>query len=323
VLKKNILIICLAFAFLFSCKIKQPTHEFTLSEYPENGITPGSIKIADNIYIDLAETSNSGYLEFLYYTRRVIGEEEYKSIMPDTDSWRALIGYKGAYAMSEYYLRHPAYRNYPVIGISYQQALKFCKWRADRVMEFILIQNNIIPYNISPPKDSVFTIKKYFSGNYYNIKPSPYIKYYPVYNLPDSAIFMKALKVSDSLYSKNAKYYKSAKHKDALEVRCLETIPNRCDTLPYGLDPTKNNPDKIYEKRKLIVDLLGNVRELTSDSTKAFGGSFFDSCIIVNSKYFYPAYPKITQTNKGAYLNPKGISLLTGFRCVCSWKKWE
>jgi formylglycine-generating enzyme required for sulfatase activity len=29
----------------------------------------------------------------------------------------------------EYYLRHPAYRDYPVVGINWLQASDYCAWR--------------------------------------------------------------------------------------------------------------------------------------------------------------------------------------------------
>lgn len=35
------------------------------------------------------------------------------------------------------YFWHPAFRDYPVVGISYEQALAFCKWRTERVKQFI------------------------------------------------------------------------------------------------------------------------------------------------------------------------------------------
>ena len=37
--------------------------------------------------------------------------------------------------MTNNYLRHPAYQNYPVVGVSWIQANQFCIWRTDRVNE--------------------------------------------------------------------------------------------------------------------------------------------------------------------------------------------
>jgi gliding motility-associated lipoprotein GldJ len=38
----------------------------------------------------------------------------------------------------ENYLRHPAYRNYPVVGVSWLQANEYAKWRSNRVAEMAL-----------------------------------------------------------------------------------------------------------------------------------------------------------------------------------------
>ena len=44
----------------------------------------------------------------------------------------------------DYYLRHPSYRDYPVVGVNWLQATNFCAWRTDRVNEQILIREGII-----------------------------------------------------------------------------------------------------------------------------------------------------------------------------------
>jgi len=42
--------------------------------------------------------------------------------------------------MTENYLRHPAYAQYPVVGVSWIQAMEYSKWRTDRVNEMMLDQ---------------------------------------------------------------------------------------------------------------------------------------------------------------------------------------
>ena len=47
--------------------------------------------------------------------------------------WRNRLGYSEM--MVENYLRHPAFMNYPVVGVSWIQAVEYANWRSDRVAE--------------------------------------------------------------------------------------------------------------------------------------------------------------------------------------------
>ena len=60
----------------------------------------------------------------------------YTGVVPDTLVWRNRLGYNET--MTNNYLRHPAYANYPVVGVNWIQATEFCEWRTNRVNENIL-----------------------------------------------------------------------------------------------------------------------------------------------------------------------------------------
>jgi formylglycine-generating enzyme required for sulfatase activity len=69
--------------------------------------------------------------------------------------------------MVNYYLRHPAYRDYPVVGVSWLQATEFCKWRSDRVNEGILVREGLLVHNPDAQVDEEhFTTETYLSGQY-------------------------------------------------------------------------------------------------------------------------------------------------------------
>jgi hypothetical protein len=112
--------------------------------------------------------------------------QEYNSIVPDTTLFKKLNNDNSV--LGDNYFRIPKFQEMPVIGVSTNQAKQYTKWRSDRVMELTLVKYGIIKLNMSTPKDSVFTIEKYFSGQYYNIKPNPYLLYYPEYQLLDSTV---------------------------------------------------------------------------------------------------------------------------------------
>lgn len=95
-----------------------------------------------SFYMDETEVTNIMYMEYLDWLKRVFPptEENYKHIydgaLPDTLVWRNRLGYNET--MTNNYLRHPAYSQYPVVGVNWIQATEFAKWRTDRVNEAIL-----------------------------------------------------------------------------------------------------------------------------------------------------------------------------------------
>ena len=97
-------------------------------------------------YMDETEVTNLMYLEYLDWLKKVFppSNPNYKNIhqnaIPDTLVWRNALGANEA--MVRNYLRHPAYSNYPVIGVSWVQAVEFCNWRTDRVNEVMLAEEN-------------------------------------------------------------------------------------------------------------------------------------------------------------------------------------
>jgi len=95
-----------------------------------------------SFYMDETEVTNLMYMEYLDWLKRVFPPEEdnykniYQGASPDTLVWRNRLGYNET--MTNNYLRHPAYADYPVVGVNWIQATEFSKWRTDRVNESVL-----------------------------------------------------------------------------------------------------------------------------------------------------------------------------------------
>lgn len=104
-----------------------------------------------SFYMDETEVTNLMYLEYLDWLKSVFPpeNEEFKKIydgaLPDTLVWRNRLGYNEV--MVNNYLRHPAYANYPVVGVSWVQAVEFSDWRTDRVNEKILEEEGFVARN--------------------------------------------------------------------------------------------------------------------------------------------------------------------------------
>ncbi|HNQ67525.1 MAG TPA: SUMF1/EgtB/PvdO family nonheme iron enzyme [Bacteroidales bacterium] len=104
-------------------------------------VPPGTVKLNESLYVDKTEVSNISYKEYIYWNKKFKGENspEYLFCLPDTTVWEE--------PLRSIYLWHPAYEEYPVVGISYEQAVDYCKWRSDRVNELFYLKENKLSKN--------------------------------------------------------------------------------------------------------------------------------------------------------------------------------
>lgn len=102
-------------------------------------------------YMDKYEVTNLGWREYVEWTSFVFGSyspEIVQATLPDTTVWREEMAYNEPYVYN--YFRHPAYSFYPVVGVSWDQAMAYCQWRTDRVNERALVVGKYIqqlPYD--------------------------------------------------------------------------------------------------------------------------------------------------------------------------------
>lgn len=131
---------------------------------------PRRVTVA-SFYIDECEVSNANYREWLFWINRVYTEypDQYQAALPDTLVWRRPLAYNEPYV--ENYLRHPAYSDYPVVGVNWIQASNFCKWRTDRVNENILYRDEILDRAgiIDQQGENNFDTEAYLYGQYEGI----------------------------------------------------------------------------------------------------------------------------------------------------------
>ena len=78
---------------------------------------------AEEAAFDRKKNPNSrGRLKYIY-------EEDDLEIYPDTTVWIKDFNYSYNEPMHNDYFSHPAYQDYPVVGVSWDQAVAFCVWR--------------------------------------------------------------------------------------------------------------------------------------------------------------------------------------------------
>ena len=136
----------------YSTKDKGP---FKFKEAP-----PGTVWLKDSIFIDVNPVKNIDYKEFLAFLKVTYNKELRDSLknIPlygvDIERFRSYMRLCGPDKMqfkkmsiphnmqlswnmnTNEYLNSPTYKNFPVVNISYSQALKYCEWRSDMVMLF-------------------------------------------------------------------------------------------------------------------------------------------------------------------------------------------
>lgn len=147
---------------------------FTMGSTTENvyfdwNNTPRQVTVS-SFYMDQTEVSNLDYLEYIHWLGRVYGKdcpEMITNALPDTLVWRNSLSYNEP--MVEVYFRHPAYRDYPVVGVTWLQANDYALWRSDRVNEKLLVDAGKLSYNNNQNKDNFFSTDAYLAGKYTGI----------------------------------------------------------------------------------------------------------------------------------------------------------
>jgi hypothetical protein len=298
-------------------------NKFNQSNYQDKIQPPGVIPIGSGLYCDRSEITNLDWLAYLHWLNLIYGEQsaQYRSALPNENAWLAL-GPK-AIAYRDYYLRHPAYSGYPVVGITKEQVQAFTKWRSDRVFELLLLRLEMMDHTIQD-STNFFTIEKYYNGDI-PTKTNKKIEYYPDYRLPTLDERKRILFYADSVDSafiQSLKKRQRRKLHEQLPFICCDRLhqdTNFVDiTLPWYMHILKFPEDNLNTELpvryrfirnwKFLYHVRGNVGEWLAEDGISVGGSWVDSLQTIRRNDIF------TTTEANAW---------TGFRNVCTWKKWE
>jgi len=96
--------------------------------------------------IDQYEVSNKKYRTYIHWLEKIfipLGKDSIvKAALPDTSVWKTELSYNDP--MVEGYFRASAFNDYPVVGVTWEQANNYCRWRTDRANENTLIKYKLI-----------------------------------------------------------------------------------------------------------------------------------------------------------------------------------
>jgi formylglycine-generating enzyme required for sulfatase activity len=211
---------------------------------------PGTIMLNDSLFIDKTEIANVHWREFVYWMSDIAKDSTGTTkMLPDSTVWN--IHKDSISPFANYYFRHPSFNYYPVVGISYEQASSFCKWRSDRVNEIFEKGPHLNP----------------FPGKKYRYRLPTMEEWERAAEDLDSTMISKRDKKKGIVSSKNlANVYRGD---TAIELKNAEVYTAHIDS---------------YKPNKFgIFNLIGNVSEMTATKGIAKGGNFLlplDSCKI-------------------------------------------
>ena len=135
----------------------------------------------NSFFIDKTEIANVHYREFVYWHENIFPDQEkmLAALRPDSLAWRSELSYNEPYV--EYYFRHPTFNYYPVVGVNWKQAERFCEWRTDRVNELELMKTGFLDAKTQVSKamkgagQDNFVYQAYLMGEY-QAAPGPKVK---------------------------------------------------------------------------------------------------------------------------------------------------
>ena len=231
--------------------------------------------------MDKAEISNNNWKDYMYYIKRKFGSESenYKMTIPDTSVWASAdtTGF-----VINMYFQHPAFSEYPVVGISYAQAEAYCKWRTEITNKTAFLNENKIKGN----PDSTYSFPTKFI---YRLPTRREWEYAASAGLDTNKFPLGYEKI---INKKNLPKIATIESREFLKYYSVEYWPGDV----YFGDPNKFG----------LYNMAGNVAEMTSEEGIAKGGSWHHT---------------LQESYIGKDIHYEGPTNWLGFRCICEMKK--
>ncbi|MDO9154516.1 MAG: SUMF1/EgtB/PvdO family nonheme iron enzyme, partial [Paludibacter sp.] len=96
-------------------------------------------------FMDQYEIRNVDWREYTNWLKVVFQKTApnlVEQAQPNVTVWREELAYNEPYLQN--YLSHPAFDQYPIVGVTWEQAMDYCAWRTDRVNEMALVNAGVI-----------------------------------------------------------------------------------------------------------------------------------------------------------------------------------
>lgn len=122
-------------------------------------------------WIDLREAARKENREQGMKDRSVFIKKDIINVYPDTLAWIHDFTYSFNEPMTNAYFWHPAYDDYPVVGVSWKQARAFCIWRTQLMNSFLASNDETFVQDFRLPTESEW---EYASRGGLDLSPYPW-----------------------------------------------------------------------------------------------------------------------------------------------------
>ena len=110
-------------------------------------------------YMDDTEITNNEYRQFVVSISEGsevdLGDDYvFEDLYPDTTVWFRDFSHHMGDPLVQYYYMHPAFDDYPVVGVDWKAAQYFCDWRTQHLNDYRVSQGEIILPNFRLPSEA-------------------------------------------------------------------------------------------------------------------------------------------------------------------------
>lgn len=284
-MKKQLLFSILASSFvLFSVQQQEPKvntkklNKFFNENYPfiPSGqvLMHGDTVSVQSFIMSSGEITNFNYKEFLSHLKSSGQEELYRTCLPDTTQWKKMYTQLGP--MEAHYFSHVAYRDFPVVNITKENAEAYCKWLSTQFISR-LPEGQSIEFRLP-------TKAEWLRAACGDQLDAPYSWKGPFLRNSQGNYLANFTKVSETSISRdengNMQFEKEYPFA-ALKTGQMDLIAKTKSYCPNEFD---------------LYNMNGNVAELLADTDEVIGGSWYDTGYDIRNqsvKNYTGASPKV------------------------------
>jgi formylglycine-generating enzyme required for sulfatase activity len=221
-------------------------------------LPPGTVQVNDSLFFDKTEVSNIGWREYLHYLLDLKKDTAaFLKALPDS----TVLDKDDP--ITQYYFAHPGFNTYPVVSVSYEQAIEYCKWRTYAANQALYFKEQNI-------KDPALHLDETFPIRF-------------IYRLPTKQEWER---IASSGIDSSSKVFRKFNKKSLPGYNTKERIDainkkQASNNLSLSFSPVTAGKS-FYPGKYGTYNMTGNVAEMTIEKGIAKGGSFaqsLDSCL--------------------------------------------